>query len=128
MTKPLAYVVDDDRLLGEAYVHALQMCGFTAKHIQDSTKALPLITEEQPVVVLLDMQMPMLNGAQVLKALRENESTADIKVIVATANHLMLSEEVRAQANLVLQKPVSMDQIRQFATRMLTLHKASEAD
>ena len=126
MSKPLAIVVDDDELLGEAYVQALQICGFTARHIIDSTQALTSISQGQPIVVVLDMQMPKLNGAQVLKSIRDHESTAGVKVIVATANHILLDDSIREMADLVLQKPVSMYQIMEFARRMLRLHETSE--
>ncbi len=119
MTQPLAFVIDDDKSLGEAYTQALEICGFNTRHITDSTTALPLIIEHQPDVILLDMQMPRLNGAQVLQAIRDNEKTRHIKVIMASANHLMLDKNISDMANLILQKPVSMDQIMQFAQRML---------
>jgi hypothetical protein len=38
---------------------------------------------------------------------------------------MLLEESVREMAHLVLQKPVSLDQIMQFAKRMLILHEAS---
>jgi DNA-binding NtrC family response regulator len=121
MTKPLAFIIDDDKLLGEAFRQALEFCGFQAVHIIDSTLALPLIIERQPDVILLDMQMPKLNGAQLLRSIRNTESTQYTKVIVATANHLMLDDDVREMAQLTLQKPVNLQQIMEFAQRMLKL-------
>lgn len=120
-SQPLALVIDDDRSLGEAFVQALELSGFTARHIIDSTEALSNIIEQQPDVVMLDMQMPKMNGRQVLKAIRDNEKTAHVKVIVATANRFTVDTAVEEMADLVLQKPVSLDQIMQFATRMLKL-------
>ena len=119
MSQPLAFVIDDDKNLGEAYRQALELSGFTAKHLIDSSRALPIIIEEQPNVIMLDMQMPKMNGEQVLKAIRDNEKTAHIKVIIATANLLNVNNNIDEMADLVLQKPVSMSQIMMFAQRML---------
>ncbi len=122
-SKPLAFVIDDDKSLGEAFKQALELCGFNAEHIIDSTQALANIIEQQPDVIMLDMQMPKMNGAEVLHAIRNNDKTAQVKVIVATANRFTIDQSIEDMADLVLQKPVSLNQIMQFATRMLKLRE-----
>ena len=126
MTEPTVFVIDDDPLLGEAFVQALKLCGFDAEHIIDSTKALQRIIDEQPVFVVLDLQMPKMDGTQVLEAMRASGATAQTKVVVVTANRSMLTDAVREMAHLVLHKPVSLMQIREVATRMVAHHRASE--
>ncbi len=126
-TQPLAFVIDDDPQLGMLFAQVLTLSGFRARHIIDSTQALALISEQKPDVILLDMQMPKLNGVQVLHAIRADDEIAHITVIVASASHLMIDEQVRDMANLVLQKPVSLDQIRDFAQRMLTAQSNADS-
>lgn len=116
---PLAFVVDDDRSLSEAYAQALEMCGFRTRTIDDSTHALTMVLAYQPDLVMLDMQMPKVNGLEVLQSIRSHRGSAQTRVIVTTANRHMLNETVEELADLVLLKPVSLAQIRLFARRML---------
>jgi CheY-like chemotaxis protein len=120
MSKPLAFVIDDDKSLGEAYRTALELSGFEAQYISDSEQAMALISEKLPIVVMLDLQMPKVSGLDILRAIRADDRTRHIKVIVATANHFILQHEnVDDIADLVLSKPVSLSQIRHFAARMI---------
>ncbi len=127
MTQPHAFVVDDDENLGQAFKMALELCGFKVTQITDSTQALAQIIAHKPDVVLLDMQMPMLSGAEVLQTIRATPEVAHTKVIVASANHLMLDHAIQDMANLVLQKPVSLSQIIDFARRMVKSPPASNS-
>lgn len=119
MTKPLAFVVDDNQSLGDIFTQCLELCGFTATYINDSTEVLPRMIAQQPDLVILDVQMPKMNGVEVLHAIRSDEKTAKTKVIIVTASSFMLDQSVGEQADLVLEKPVSLNQIMQLAERML---------
>ncbi|NJO82894.1 MAG: response regulator [Blastochloris sp.] len=123
MKQPLAFVIDDDVDLGKAFSQALEFSGFSTLQIIDSTQAMPLIILQQPDLVMLDMQMPRMNGREVLEAIRAHEATRHTKVIVATANSYITDETLNNMADLVLQKPVSLSQIMQFARRILTMRE-----
>ncbi|MGB8984077.1 MAG: substrate-binding domain-containing protein [Anaerolineales bacterium] len=74
----------------------------------NGVKALDVIRQEHPDLVLLDLMMPQLDGFGVLKAMREGETTRDIPVIVLTGQ--VLTEDDMARLNLgvasVLQKGI----------------------
>ena len=65
---------------------------------------------DKPAVILLDLKLPLLNGLQVLKAIRENVNTKDIPVIVLTSstevsdqracNHCGITEYLQKPSNL----------------------------
>lgn len=72
---------------------------------------LALIRERRPDLVILDLMMPEVDGFAVLDALRADETTRDIPVIVVTAKTLTPEERARldGQANSLLQKGEFMD-------------------
>ncbi|MGQ0600116.1 MAG: response regulator, partial [Anaerolineales bacterium] len=72
---------------------------------------LALIRTHRPDLVILDLMMPEVDGFGVLDALRADETTRDIPVIVVTAKTLTPDERARlqAQANSLLQKGSFMD-------------------
>ena len=84
-SKPLVLVVDDDpdlRMLAEMQ---LSHQGFEVIQASDGTQALELAEQKTPDVILLDMMMPGMDGAAVLRALHANPATEDIPVIFLSA-------------------------------------------
>ncbi len=55
-------------------------------HAADGRSGLALARREQPALVLLDMQLPDMDGSAVLAALRQDPATADIRCIAVSAN------------------------------------------
>ncbi len=118
MRQPSAIVVDDDIGLATAFSIAMRHAGFIARPITDSTIALAEIEKERPDIVILDMNMPVVNGLDILQGIRNNPELVNMKVIMATASGTITqSELVEELADLVLLKPVSLSQITTFATR-----------
>jgi len=65
---------------------------------EDGEKGLKLSSKEDPDVILLDIMMPKMDGFEVLKALKSNEKTKDIPVILLT--NLSQKEEVEKGLSL----------------------------
>ncbi len=114
-----ALVIDDDRMLGEAFVAALRFCGFSVEYIGDSTKAVQAIEDQQPSLVTLDVNMPRMSGIEVLHAVRNNPATARTRIIMITASGMITHDEDAFRlADLVLLKPVNLSQLMTFAKRI----------
>lgn len=75
-------VVEDDRFLRRACETSLRQQGYTVRSAADGEEGLRLARAEPPDVVLLDLLMPKMTGLEVLRALREDEATRGIKVLV----------------------------------------------
>ncbi|MBT9488758.1 MAG: PAS domain-containing protein [Rubrivivax sp.] len=67
-------------------------------HAADGRSGLALARREQPALVLLDMQLPDMEGRAVLAALREDPATADIRCIAVSAN-VVAADVARALAD-----------------------------
>ncbi len=82
-------VVDDEDDIAALVELNLELSGYAVTTASNGQEALDRISEISPDVVLLDVMMPVLDGWQVLRQLKEDPSTRDIPVIMLTA----LSEE-----------------------------------
>ncbi len=119
MTQPKAVVIDDDVALGGLFQATLEMCGFSVRHITDSSTAIAQVNSQLPDLIVLDMQMPRVSGLEVARSLRANPVTAKIPIMMVTAN----AQTTRDQAidelvDVLLIKPITASQIIDFARRL----------
>lgn len=77
-------VVDDEDSVREIYRHEFLNNGYTVVVAQDGEEGLLKAGEEQPDVVLLDIMLPKMSGIEVLRALKENQLTKKIPVLLLT--------------------------------------------
>jgi two-component system response regulator ArlR len=75
-------LVEDDRFLRRACEASLQQRGFEVRTATDGEEGLALATSQRFDIILLDLLMPKKPGIEVLAALKSNESTARIPVLI----------------------------------------------
>jgi len=110
-------VVDDDALVRELYRTALRFEGFEVATAPDGVAALRSIKGDPPSLVILDVNMPCLDGWGVLEELAREESTRNIPVIVVTASDVV---HATAQAVSILSKPIAPDELVPVIRQQLT--------
>jgi len=79
-------VVDDDATNVVLLRHALQGAGYRVITAHDGQEAIPLTESEQPDLILMDIEMPQVNGLEACKRLKANPATASVPVIFITAS------------------------------------------
>ncbi len=83
MTSPARILlVEDDRFLRKAAEVRLKRAGLTVLTAGDGVEALVLARAQAPDLILLDLIMPKLQGFDVLRALKEEEATRHIPVLI----------------------------------------------
>jgi CheY-like chemotaxis protein len=75
-------VVDDDPNIRSLLQQELTEAGYTVRLAEDGRKALTLIREEIPGLVILDVMMPEMNGFDVAAVLKNDPATMDIPIII----------------------------------------------
>src|SRR5262245_13837666 len=104
-------VVDDDAMSSRVLGKLLSAVGYTCRVCKDGSEALTTIHDKPPSVLLLDFDMPGLNGAEVLRRLRSDEdpAIAQIPAIMLTAHGSEQSEVscLQAGADDFVTKPVN---------------------
>lgn len=106
-------VVEDNPMNMELVVDLLELYGYNVTGAEDGFKALELVKETEFNLILLDMQLPKMDGLEVLLKLKGDPKTADIPVVALTA-HVMKGDEDRfLDAGCVGYIPKPID-VRQF--------------
>ncbi len=78
----LICVVDDNDEIRDIYRTKFKMEGFESVGANDGKKALEIIRSERPAVILLDIQMPVMDGLEVLEHLQADEDLKKIPVVI----------------------------------------------
>ncbi|HEY9600199.1 MAG TPA: response regulator [Allocoleopsis sp.] len=79
-------LIDDDNVYRLALSEFLELYDFKVFTAANGSIGLALSKALQPDLILCDMNMPGLNGEEVLRELRQNPNTANIPVFILTAN------------------------------------------
>ena len=77
-------VVEDDDALAMMYEFKLKSEGFEARRASNGEEGLKLVEEFQPNLILLDLRMPIMDGAEMLEKLRATDWGANTRVIILT--------------------------------------------
>ncbi len=82
---PIILLAEDEPQTAQLIEFKLRQAGFTIVHATDGEKALALAGTVKPVLVILDGLMPVYDGFEVLRRLKEDAHTRHIPVIMLTA-------------------------------------------
>jgi len=82
---PSVLVVDDDEINRHVVANFLGLGSYTVLEAEDGEKALELVRERHPDLVLLDIMMPKMNGYEVCRTIRSEQDQADLPVIFLSA-------------------------------------------
>ena len=80
-TLPLILIVDDDERFREILSVKLQAEGFKVQTVESGEHCLAVVKDLKPGLILMDMKMPGMNGAEALLKLQADPETKNIKVI-----------------------------------------------
>lgn len=121
MTQTLRLVVVDDHALFRRGLVGLleEMPGFSVVgQAGDGQQALPVIEKARPDVVLLDLNMPNMDGITALRALRERKLPVKVLMLTISQNDTDLLDAIRAGADGYLLKNTEPDELRRAIRRV----------
>jgi DNA-binding response OmpR family regulator len=115
--------VEDDVDLQQVVTYALAKKGWDVVYAYDGNDGLAQARKFIPDLILLDMMLPGINGLEVIKALKADEATRAIPVVVMTAypsDAQFLKSAVMAMGAVeYLAKPVHIDELVSTIERLL---------
>jgi two-component system cell cycle response regulator len=120
---PKILSVDDSSLVRRAVARAFARFECTIIEAENGELGLQQVREHRPDLIVLDYNMPVMDGVEMLKQLRADDALKGTKVIMLTANSN--PETVTAVARLgvreYITKPFQEDQLVSKATRLVAL-------
>lgn len=114
-------VVEDNELNMELATDLLESYGYEVTGAIDGFKALDCVNEVEFDLILLDMQLPMMDGLEVISKLKANPDTAHIPVVALTAHAMHGDEErfIEAGCKGYIAKPIDVHQFKSMVAQFI---------
>jgi two-component system cell cycle response regulator len=127
--KPQILIADDRPSSRELLRLVLERAGYDVTEAEDGERALTQAREGNPDLILLDLQMPGLDGYGVLAALRAEARFAQVPVLALTASAMRGDREKILEAGFTdyLAKPAAPELVRETVARVLKEQRVSES-
>ena len=107
--KKTILIVEDDRDIREAMTELLESEDYHIISACDGGKALSLLQDQKPNLILLDLMMPVKNGFEFRKEQLSNPQIADIPVIIMTADSNIDAKKANMMASDYIKKPLEIE-------------------
>ena len=105
-------VVDDEPRLRQALVRLMQLDGFTCFECGSGVEALEILAREPVILVLTDLRMPKMDGALLLREVREHYPDIAVIMITAVAEVEVAVECLGRGAMDYISKPFVLEEVR----------------
>lgn len=112
-------VAEDNSANRELITEMLQLMGWRVIQAKDGVEVLHILADGLPDVVLLDLQMPRMDGRETIRHLRNNPEWASLRVIACTAFAMEGDREeiLKEGFDGYLSKPVSLSELKRTLSR-----------
>ncbi len=117
-------VVDDDADMRFMLKLLLERGGYEVSEAADGLAALHAVKASMPDLVLTDLRMPIMDGAELIQKLRSDETTSSLPIILITAFAVLPA--TADLADETLPKPLAPERVVETVTRLLGGRRASD--
>ena len=111
-------VVDDEHAIVETIVELLTWDGHAVLAASNGVRALEVLATRKPDIVLLDFMMPLKDGIETLRAMRNDGALVSVPVIFMTAAPMSIPADAPAY-DLLLVKPFNVQVLREAIRTVL---------
>jgi DNA-binding NtrC family response regulator len=110
-------VVDDEAAIRDSFERQLALLGYEAATADGAARAMAMLHDFDPAIVITDVRMPNVSGLELLSWIRERASEIDVIVITAHQDMQTALGAMKAGAYDYLTKPLDLDQIELVLAR-----------
>jgi len=118
-------VVDDDPVIVELIMDALHNEGYAVRRVYNGAEGLMAIAAEPPALVLLDLQLPSLNGSAVLVQVRA--AHPDLPVVLITTIPDQARSLFEPYYVMCIPRPFDLDELLACVARYVQPQRARQA-
>jgi CheY-like chemotaxis protein len=115
--RPKVLVVDDERFMRDLLKLHLTNHGYDVRLAEDAITAGYALLREKPDLVIVDVEMPYMNGYEFVAALKADPATRDLPVIFLTSDKNVAVQANKLGAAAYLNKPVMADNLLRVVQR-----------
>ncbi len=117
-------IIEDEPDAAELFAEMMRVNGFRVIKMFSSAPAIPIISQEKPDLILLDIMMPDISGLEVLRYIRREPELNEIPVIVVSAKSMPgdIKTGIEAGASIYLTKPVGFLDLKQAVEKVFDNH------
>jgi two-component system, chemotaxis family, chemotaxis protein CheY len=112
-------VVDDSETIRQRVTGALEQAGFVVTTAQDGIEGLQRIQEEKPAMVILDVNMPRMNGLDMLDSIDVKTSGIPVLLLTTEVQPSLMARAKKAGAKGWMVKPVNVDQLVETVRKVI---------
>jgi DNA-binding response OmpR family regulator len=114
-------IIEDEPDAAEMFAEMMRVNGFRVVKMFSSAPAIPMLNQEKPDVVILDVMMPDISGLEVLRYIRREPELSSTPVIVVSAKSMPsdIKTGLEAGADLYLTKPVGFLDLKQAVDQVI---------
>lgn len=117
--KKKVVVVDDDEVIRDLLINFLKFSGYEGIGVSNGQKAMEIILSESPDLVITDIHMPLMNGFQLLQAVRRTSPNLPVVFITGFAHFRRFFADKTARADGFLEKPFSLEALDSLVKRFI---------
>ena len=127
---PMVLVVDDSLTVRRASQRLLERHGYAVGLARDGVEALAYVRNTQPALILLDIEMPRMDGFELLATLRDDERWRDIPVVMITSRMADRHRQRALQlgANAYMGKPYREETLLAQLTQLLADEQSTQIE
>jgi len=114
-------IIEDEADAAEMFGEMMRVNGFHVIKMFSSAPAIPMIMQEKPDVIILDIMMPDISGLEVLRYIRREPELAATPVIIVSAKSMPSDIKIgmEAGASVYLTKPVGFMDLKQAVEQVI---------
>lgn len=115
---PSALIIDDNWFNRDIFRIALESAGYRVSEASGGPAGLQILERETFNLLILDLQMPTIDGNTVLRSVRSRAFHKDMHVVVVTAHLHMAAGDIEALSDFVMGKPINIAEFTMFVERL----------
>jgi CheY-like chemotaxis protein len=129
MANELILIVEDNEKNLKLVRDVLQVKGYKTIETETGEEGIRMAQESQPALILMDIQLPGIDGVTALKRLKADPKTRDIPVVAITASTMMHKREAMLAEGFdgYQNKPISIKDFLEEVGRVLEVHGGAGA-